>query len=73
VAISVQQLHPLFVGEVSGVDLGEALDRATVDALNDAINRHAVLVFHDQIITDEQQMAFSRNFGELETTVRAYR
>ncbi len=32
-----------------------------------------VLVFHDQFITDEQQMAFSRNFGELETTVRAYR
>jgi alpha-ketoglutarate-dependent 2,4-dichlorophenoxyacetate dioxygenase len=30
-------------------------------------------VFPGQVITDEQQMAFSRNFGDLETTVRAYR
>jgi alpha-ketoglutarate-dependent 2,4-dichlorophenoxyacetate dioxygenase len=44
-----------------------------VDSLNDAINQHGVLVFHDQFITDDQQMAFSRNFGDLETTVRAYR
>jgi alpha-ketoglutarate-dependent 2,4-dichlorophenoxyacetate dioxygenase len=30
------------------------------------MDRYAVLVFHDQKITDEQQMAFSRNFGALE-------
>ena len=30
------------------------------------MDRYAVLVFHDQKITDEQQMAFSRNFGPLE-------
>jgi len=71
--ISVRQLHPVFVGEVSGVDLRESLDRGTVDALNAAINQHGVLVFRDQFITDGQQMAFSRNFGELETTVQAYR
>jgi alpha-ketoglutarate-dependent 2,4-dichlorophenoxyacetate dioxygenase len=73
VSLSVRQLHPVFVGEISGVDLREPLDPATVDALNSAINQHGVLVFHDQFITDEQQMAFSRNFGDLETTVHAYR
>jgi alpha-ketoglutarate-dependent 2,4-dichlorophenoxyacetate dioxygenase len=72
-ALSVRQLHPVFVGEVGGIDLREALDQDAVDALNAAINQHGVLVFHGQFITDEQQMAFSRNFGELETTVRAYR
>ena len=72
-ALTIRQLHPVFVGEVSGIDLREPLDRATVDTLNDAINQHAVLVFHDQFVTDEQQQAFSRNFGDLETTVRAYR
>jgi alpha-ketoglutarate-dependent 2,4-dichlorophenoxyacetate dioxygenase len=72
-AVSVKQLHPVFMGEVSGVDLREPLDAATVTALSDAINRFGVLVFHDQFITDEQQQEFSRNFGELETTVRAYR
>jgi alpha-ketoglutarate-dependent 2,4-dichlorophenoxyacetate dioxygenase len=30
------------------------------------MDRYAVLVFHDQKITDEQQMAFSVNFGPLE-------
>ena len=72
-AVSVKQLHPVFMGEVSGADLREPLDAAAVTALNDAINRYGVLVFHDQFITDEQQQEFSRNFGELETTVRAYR
>ena len=32
------------------------------------MDRYAVLVFHDQPLTDEQQCAFSRNFGELEMT-----
>jgi hypothetical protein len=40
-AISVKQLHPVFVGEVGGVDLREALGRATVDALHDAINQYS--------------------------------
>ena len=72
-AISVTPLHPVFVGAVSGIDLRQEQDRDTIQALEDAINRFAILVFHDQHITDDQQMAFSRNFGELETTVRAYR
>jgi len=72
-AIEVRQLHPVFVGEVGVVDLREPLTRDEVETLNAAINQHGVLVFHGQFITDEQQQAFSRNFGELETTVRAYR
>jgi alpha-ketoglutarate-dependent 2,4-dichlorophenoxyacetate dioxygenase len=72
-AVTVRQIHPQFVGEVSGVDLRAPLAPDAVAALEDAINRCGVLVFHDQSITDEQQIVFSRNFGELETTVRAYR
>ncbi|MFO1024806.1 MAG: TauD/TfdA family dioxygenase [Acetobacteraceae bacterium] len=72
-AIAVRQLHPHFVGEVSGVDLRRPMTAAEVEALSAAINQHAVLVFHDQPIDDAQQQAFSRNFGDLETTVRAYR
>ncbi len=72
-AVSVKQIHPLFVGEVGGVDLRQKLDAPTVAALQAAIDRHGVLVFHGQHIDDDQQQAFSRNFGELETTVRAYR
>lgn len=72
-AITVTPLNPEFIAEVSGLDLRQILDRDVVREVEDAINRYAVLIFRDQRITDEQQMAFSRNFGDLETTVRAYR
>ena len=64
--LAIRQLHKLFVGEVSGIDIGKPLDRATVAALSAAIDRYAVLVFPGQTLDDEHQMAFARNFGELE-------
>ena len=72
-SVVVEPLHPAFATQVTGVDLRERLDQADVTAIEDAINQAGVLVFPGQFITDEQQMAFSRRFGELETTVRAYR
>jgi len=65
-AVSIRQIHPVFVGEVSGVDLRRSLSRDEVAAIEAGMDRHAVLVFHDQNITDEQQIAFTRNFGEIE-------
>jgi alpha-ketoglutarate-dependent 2,4-dichlorophenoxyacetate dioxygenase len=64
--ISNRQIHPVFVGEVSGVDLAKPLTPDEVAAVEAGMDRYAVLVFHDQKITDEQQMAFSKNFGALE-------
>ena len=72
-AITVRQLHPLFVGEVTGVDLGRPLEPAVMAAIEAAIFEHAVLVFPGQAITDEQQLAFSRWFGPLETSIRRLR
>jgi alpha-ketoglutarate-dependent 2,4-dichlorophenoxyacetate dioxygenase len=65
-SLSIRQIHPVFVGEVSGVDLAKPLIPDEVAAIEAGMDRYAVLVFHDQKITDEQQMAFSRNFGALE-------
>ena len=67
-AIAIRQIHPIFVGEVSGVDLRRALPPDEVAAIEEGMDRYAVLVFHDQNITDEQQIAFSRNFGEIENS-----
>jgi len=64
--LAIRQVHPVFVGEVSGVDLTKPLARDEVAALEAGMDRYAVLVYHDQKITDEQQMAFSVNFGPLE-------
>jgi alpha-ketoglutarate-dependent 2,4-dichlorophenoxyacetate dioxygenase len=65
-AISVKQLHPLFVSEVGNVDLRRPLEPDTIAEIVAAMDRYAVCVFRDQPISDEQQIAFSRNFGELE-------
>src|SRR2546425_7401072 len=64
--LSIRQIHPVFVGEVSGIDLARPLSREVTAAIEAGMDRHAVLVFRDQQLTDEQQMAFSRNFGALE-------
>jgi alpha-ketoglutarate-dependent 2,4-dichlorophenoxyacetate dioxygenase len=67
--IAIRQLHPVFVGEVSGVDLRRPLTSDEAAAIEAGMDRHAVLVFHDQNLTDEQQIAFSRNFGTIERAV----
>ncbi|MBI1774121.1 MAG: TauD/TfdA family dioxygenase [Proteobacteria bacterium] len=65
--ITVEQLHPLFAASVSGLDLRNPPNSETVDAIRAAIDRYAVLVFHGQSIDDQQQLAFGRLFGPLET------
>ncbi len=66
--VAIRPLTPQFAGEVSGVDLTHPLTAAEVAALEAGMDRFAVLVYHGQAVTDEQQKAFSLNFGELERT-----
>ena len=65
-AVQITELTPSFAGEVSGVDLTKPLTPEEAAAIEDGMDRLAVLVFHDQFITDEQQLAFSKNFGAIE-------
>ena len=64
--IELAELRPGFAARVSGIDLREPLSRADSESVRDAIDRYGVLVFHGQPISDEQQMAFTQGFGELE-------
>ena len=65
-AVSIRQLHSAFAGEVSGIDCSRPLSREDIIAVEAGMDRYAVLVFRDQDITDEQQLGFTRHFGELE-------
>jgi alpha-ketoglutarate-dependent 2,4-dichlorophenoxyacetate dioxygenase len=65
-AIAIRQLHPHFFGEVAGLDLRKPLTRQEAIDVEAAMDKYAVLVFHDQDISDEQQLAFALNFGERE-------
>jgi alpha-ketoglutarate-dependent 2,4-dichlorophenoxyacetate dioxygenase len=64
--IEIRPLTLDFAGEVSGADLTRPLTAAEGAALEAGMDRFAVLVYHDQAVTDEQQKAFSLNFGALE-------
>ena len=65
-ALEITELHPFFAGEVSGVDLTKPIDAEEAATIEAAMDRCGVLVFRGQAISDEQQIAFTRNFGELE-------
>jgi alpha-ketoglutarate-dependent 2,4-dichlorophenoxyacetate dioxygenase len=64
--VSIRQIHPVFAGEVEGVDLRRPLTPEEAAAIDAGMAEYGVLVFHGQDITDEQQIAFSANFGDLE-------
>jgi hypothetical protein len=62
-------LGPRFAAELRGVDLIEV---ATSDdayrAVREAFEEHSVILFRNQEIGDDVQIAFSRAFGPLERT-----
>ncbi len=69
-AHAARQLHPLFVGELTGVDLRALHDRAELDEIKALMDRYAVLVVRDQPFADDEQAAFARRLdGELVTKV----
>jgi alpha-ketoglutarate-dependent 2,4-dichlorophenoxyacetate dioxygenase len=52
--------------EVTGIDLSQPLAEDDFNTLTDAFNEHRILVFRDQHLTTDQQVAFSEKFGRLE-------
>lgn len=64
--VTIKQLHPHFVGEVSGIDLRQPLDAATFAELQAGIDRYGVLVFHGGTLSEEQQLDFATRFGPIE-------
>jgi alpha-ketoglutarate-dependent 2,4-dichlorophenoxyacetate dioxygenase len=68
--LELRPLHPLFAAAASGVDLRRPLDAATVRAIESAMDRHAVLVFRDQPLDEDEQVAFARQFGPLNAGLR---
>src|SRR5215510_5397201 len=57
-SIAIRQIGPGFVGEVSGLDLAKPASPEDVAAIEAGMDRYAVLVFHEQKLTDDEQMTF---------------
>jgi len=66
-AIEITPKHPLFFAEVSGVDLRQPLSQPVWNEIEAAFNEHAILLFRDQPLTDEQHISFSARFGPVFT------
>lgn len=65
--ISVRPLHPGFVAEIRGIDLRQPQTPRIVDELVAALDQYAVVIYPEQDIDDDQQLAFGGCFGPLET------
>lgn len=57
--------------EITGADLTKPVSDQDFAKIEDALNRHAVVVIRDQVLTAAQLVDFSRRFGQPQINVRA--
>lgn len=67
--LRIEPLTPVFAAEVSGFDAREPLSAEIQAGILAAFEEYSVLVFHNQPLTDEQQITFSEYLGPLELTL----
>jgi alpha-ketoglutarate-dependent 2,4-dichlorophenoxyacetate dioxygenase len=64
--MQIKQLHPLFFGEITGLDTSAPVTPETVQAVEDAMAKYGVCVIRDASLSDEDHLRFARAFGPLE-------
>jgi alpha-ketoglutarate-dependent 2,4-dichlorophenoxyacetate dioxygenase len=64
--LQYEKLHPQFGISVRGVDLGEPLTPALVQEIEAAIDRYSFVLFPDQSMDDDRQLALTRQLGRPE-------
>jgi alpha-ketoglutarate-dependent 2,4-dichlorophenoxyacetate dioxygenase len=71
--ITVYPVTPSFAAEIGDVDLSEQVAPADLQAIKEAFTQYAVLIFPNQLLSQDQHLDFARHFGPLETTIGVYR
>src|SRR4051812_44857608 len=71
--LTLRPLHPLFAAETDDVDIGQVPSPELVREIDDAMDRYAVLVLRGKPAGPEQQLAFTRAFGPLDTGLKKVR
>lgn len=67
-AITVSEMSPACGAIIEDVDLSGELTNQQFDEIHTALLERTVIVFRDQDISEAQQVAFSRRFGELQSS-----
>ena len=65
-SVSITALTPTFGAEITGVDLTRPLDAGTRDLIVDTMDHFAVSVIRGVTVSQDDQIAFARNFGPLD-------
>ena len=60
--LTFRQLHPVFVAEVSPINLRQVYDKAALAEIHTGMDTYGVLVFRNQQFTDEEQLTFAQRF-----------
>src|ERR1700722_1137058 len=63
--ITIDKLTPIIGAEIGGVDLSALPPNHQMDEIHRALAENSVIFFRDQHLTQEQHLAFGRNFGPL--------
>lgn len=64
--ITIEPLQPNIGALISDVDLAAELSQGVIDEIYQALLDYKVIFFRDQVLTEEQHLAFGKRFGELE-------
>lgn len=62
----VTKLNPVLGAEITGIDLSLPLDPEQIREFRDALDTYGVLCFRDQNLSEQQQIAFTEQWGSLE-------
>ena len=71
--IRFEPLHPLLAAEASGADLSRPLSPTEVAEVVAGMDQYAVLVFRGQQLSEDQQIAYAKQFGPLDLGLRKIR
>ncbi len=63
-SFTLHEMSPACGGIIEGIDLSQDLSNRQFDEIHEALLDRTVIVFRDQHITPDQQVAFARRFGE---------
>jgi alpha-ketoglutarate-dependent 2,4-dichlorophenoxyacetate dioxygenase len=69
VSIELKPRTPTFAAEVTNLDLSRPLADDVIQAIHEAMDTYAVLIFRGQHLTNEQQLAFTRSLGPIEQAI----
>ncbi len=68
-AMTIRQIGPCFAGEAVGIDLSQPLSRQDAASIHAGMDEYAVLVFREQALADDQQLAFTECLGAIEHAI----